>query len=110
MPTFTADDFFPEDADAEESPRDRCAKLASGLEVGDVVRVDRSVWQVWRTRGGTVYLTKVGTKGKKLYQLTVGSLEPCHYEVHEINPGSGEIIPRMSPLAKGVLQRVSPTA
>lgn len=104
MPTFTADDFFPEDAqDAEESPRDRCAKLASELAVGDVVRVDRSVWQVWRTRGGTVHLTKVGTKGKKLYQLAVSSFEPCHYEVHEINPGSGDIIPRMSPIAKGVL-------
>lgn len=104
---LTAEDFFPEvEPAAEDSARDRCAKLASELSVGDVVRVGRSVWKVWRTHGVTVYLTKAGTKGKKLYQLTLGSFEPCVYEVHEINPGSGEIIPRMSPIAKGTLGRL----
>lgn len=97
-------DFFgDEEVEASVNPYDECVKRLSGLNVGDAVRVGRTTWRVWRVRGVEVYLTKAGTKGKKLYQLTLGSVSPCVFEVHEINPGSGAIIPRMSPIAQGLL-------
>lgn len=101
-------DFFEDEEDSAPNPYDACVRQLDGLGVGDVVRVGRSLWSVWRTRGVEIYLTKHGTQGKKLYQLKLASAAPCVFEVHEINPGSGEIIPRLSPIASGPLQRGTP--
>jgi hypothetical protein len=102
-------DFFDDEEDGRApNPYNDCAMQLEGLEVGDVVRVGRVIWSVWRKRGVEVYLTKHATKGKKLYQLKLASAPPCVFEVHEINPGSGDIIPRLSPLASGPLRRNTP--
>lgn len=98
-------DFFEEEESSAPNPYDECARQLEGLSVGDVVRVGRSTWSVWRKRGVEIYLTKHKTQGKKLYQLKLASAPPCIFEVHEINPGSGDIVPRLSPLASGPLRR-----
>jgi hypothetical protein len=106
MPAFTADDFFPESAAdvVVENPRDVCVRLLSNLTVGDPVRIGKATWKVWRTVGVTVWMTKAGTQGKKLYQLVPSGFSPCTFEVHEVYPGSGAIIPRSGPLARGRIE------
>ena len=85
------DDLFPEQtAPSAPSPRDLCISSVESLPVDSVVAVGGKAWQVWRSQGVTKYLTKAGTKAKKLYRLHLTGNEPCCVEVKEVNPGSGE--------------------
>ena len=101
---FEGVDFFDVgDADEEESPPS-CYQRLQRLEVGDEVRVCRVIFVVWRTNGGgTIYLTRAGTRGKKLYTIRVTEIEGCHVEVLEVWPGSGDIKEGLKPAATGSL-------
>ena len=74
------------------STPDYCAMKLSRLAAGDIVTVGRTRWQVFRNRGVTNYITKEGSKGRKLYTLHATSLDPCCIEVREVFGGSGDLM------------------
>jgi len=72
------------------TPRDAASLVLSSLQAGDVVRVGKTRWEIFRVTGVYVLATKAGTSGKKLYQISVSSFEPLEFEVSEIYGGSGQ--------------------
>lgn len=93
---LTGFDLFEDMAEAPEpTARDIVAKTLGGLVKGDTVRVGRSAWTVWRAHGLTVYVTKAGSAGRKLYVLRPADsvLDGTHdVEVLEVSPGSGNLL------------------
>lgn len=84
------------------SARDRCIRALS-LKKGDIVSVGKSRWEVERSRGVTSYVTKVGTKGKKLYTFVTTEIDRCCIEVRQVFPGSGDVMQDKKAVAKGCL-------
>jgi hypothetical protein len=84
---FTADDVFgeadPTSALALDKERGRILALSAGI----IIEIGGAKYRVHEaTRGGNVYLTKHGTKGRKLYRLT-SVAAPNIYRAEEIDGG-----------------------
>jgi hypothetical protein len=90
------EDFFPEvrelspEEKAESEARTRAWRFLESQQPGQQLKVGRHKFVIWRSRGSEVFMTKAGSKGRKLFKLEVSSFHPVTFEVVEVSGGSGE--------------------
>lgn len=93
--SFSGDDLF-DDIAEDVAPARASTQILQAAKRGDVLRVGSSLWRVESTTGVTVYVVRVGTKGKNLY--TILPEEGDSVSVRQVSGASGEIM-RGVPLA-----------
>jgi hypothetical protein len=89
------EDFFPKvrelspEEKAESEARTKAWRFLESQQPGQLLKVGRHKFVIWRSRGSEVFMTKAGSKGRKLFKLEVSSFHPVTFDVVEVSGGSG---------------------
>lgn len=75
----------------EGEAREEIMATLSKMRRDDIVTVSNTKWKVFNANGVSVYVTKLGTKGKKFYKLEVMSFLPKKIGVFQVLEGGDKL-------------------